>query len=187
MLRIFFAVALQPSLRQSLIQQQLSLRGKLPAASWIAPQALHITLKFLGNIPDEDVESIRKAVSFELKDVGTILLSLGGVGVFPSREAPRIVWAGVASGEEKLRLLAHQLDRSLGALGYPMEERPFHPHVTLARVKRDQRSFGKALNTMGILDTNMNFGTQEVNTITLFKSDLTSSGSVYTVLWEVGI
>jgi len=185
MIRTFLAIALEESIRRVLVARQQEWCKRLPPASWIGSHALHITMKFLGDTPKEQIDVLRDAVAIGMKEVTSFPIRLQGVGVFPNVHAPRILWAGFSSGQELLCSVAERLDECLAPMGFPKEMKSFHPHVTMARIKRDNKAFGQALHQLRILNNSFQFESGRVEKITLYKSDLTPSGSVYTPLWEV--
>jgi len=185
MVRTFLAIELPSDVREAIVQQQRELQGQLPSASWVRSHGLHITLKFLGDTPDDQIEPIRDSVTLKLKDMRSFAIELYGFGVFPHSKAPRIFWTGVTSGNEQLLAVSNNIEDALNPLGFPKEGKPFHPHVTLARIKNDQKRFGQALHQKEILTHSMRFGSVPVEGVALVKSDLRPTGSVYTQLWEV--
>jgi len=199
MIRTFLAVELDGVLRGSLarLQEELkrSLQKRTPAVrlQWARPEAMHLTLKFLGSIEERQVSEIQEAVRLALHGRRPLTLVAGGVGVFPDVRAPRVLWLGLSeeSGSENalsprqdIRELAAAVDQALGLLGFPVEARPFQPHLTLARIKERSREVGHALGELGILHTTSPLGRLDVRAVALMKSELTPSGSVYTRLWE---
>lgn len=129
MLRLFVGIELPDAVRQALAE----LREAHPAARWHGPEQLHLTLSFIGQVEQARVQSIAQALvdppgpSFEL--------AVQGVGYCGSPERPRIVWAGVA-GSAPLHRLQQQVEARLLPLGLQLDERPYTPHITLARVRQ---------------------------------------------------
>ena len=185
MQRTFLAIDLPLDVRESIVKNQQELQGQLPAASWVRPHALHVTLKFLGDTPDDQIEAIRDSATLGLKEIMSFSIELQGFGVFPHCKAPRIFWIGITSGNEQILAVAANVDEALIPLGFPKEGKPFHPHVTLARIKKDHQRFGQALNQKEMLTRSMRFGPVIVERVTLFKSDLRPTGSVYTHIWDI--
>ena len=168
-----------------LVQDQGELKRTLPAASWVGTHALHVTVKFLGDTPEDQIEAIRDAIIRKLKSMMSFVIELQGFGVFPHSKAPRIFWMGITSGSEQLLSVANHIEEGLVPLGFPKEGKPFHPHVTLARIRKDHRGFGQALSQKEILTHSLKLGPIPVEKVTLFKSELRPTGSVYTHLWDV--
>ena len=185
MLRTFLALELPVSVREAIILSQRKFQAQLPAASWTRPQALHVTLKFLGETPEDLIEILKLSVGETLKKISPFSVDLEGVGVFPTNQAPRILWVGVSTGKSGLQNLATEVEKAVLPFGFPLEKKPFHPHVTLARIKKNYTEFGQKLKQMQILQDSFKFGSIIVHSITLFRSELQPTGSIYTPLWEL--
>lgn len=141
-MRLFVAVDLDERARAALAGSVGALRAHLESAGghrahavkWVDATHLHLTLHFLGEIDDRRVPAIVTALDEPLP-MAPVDLSLGGWGVFPSRGAPRVVWAGVTAGADRLRTAHRLLDDRLQAVGLTLETRPLSPHLTVGRVK----------------------------------------------------
>ena len=141
-LRLF--VALEPP---DLVRRRLAaLQGRLKAAAgrhagdvkWVPTDNVHLTLQFLGAVPEERVEAVKAAVAEAAIEARPLHLELRGAGGFPNPRRARVLWAGVGGDVAPLAALVSDLGRRLGPLGFPPEERPFSPHLTLGR-SRDPR------------------------------------------------
>jgi RNA 2',3'-cyclic 3'-phosphodiesterase len=157
-----------------------------PAArdvAWVAPGNLHLTLKFLGAVPEVRIEPIAGALTEVGKDSSPFEARIRGLGAFPSAGRPRVVWAGVADGAPEMVELAGRVDAALAALGVPRDERPFSPHVTLGRVRRPARNpvLADALGSAGTRE----FGRIRVASLALVRSELEPRGARYTKLASV--
>ena len=132
--------------------------------AWVAPGNLHLTLKFLGAVPEARIL---------------------GLGAFPSANRPRVVWAGVTDGASETVELARRVDTALAKLGFARDERPFSPHVTLGRVRRPGRdpALTEALGSA----TAREFGRMRVPGATLMRSELGPRGARYTELAKVAL
>jgi 2'-5' RNA ligase len=200
MIRTFVAIDLTDELRRSLagVQDRLK-RDLLPQAKpvqrdlfrvqWTRPEALHVTLKFLGEIEESRVEPIRVALREVLTGFHRFTVEVEGIGTFPEARAPKVIWAGLKpNGSEHLRHLAAMVDRALVPLGFPREERPFSPHLTLARVKDGGRLIAQALRGSGGYGHTSRpgaLGTMSIEQVTFMRSELRPTGSVYTPLFTV--
>jgi 2'-5' RNA ligase len=194
MIRAFVAVELTDVLRRALglLQAQVKaelareLRRTAPDArlQWVRPEAIHLTLKFLGDIAEEQVDEIAQALTAVAGSRPRFFLEVGGLGVFPDARAPRVLWVGLC-GAEPVISLARAVDEALGELNFAPESRAFNPHLTLARIKERGREVGKALAALGLLAQASPLGTLPVRTVALMRSELKPSGSVYTRLREV--
>jgi len=147
----------------------------------VEPRNIHVTLRFLGDIPLKMIDSIlesMKKVSFSAFDC-----EVKGVGVFPDLRYARVVWAGIRKGADQLKNVFEQLEPSLRQLGFRADPKGFSPHLTLARVKTGRN---KAELTRCIQDlADFDFGVVRADCLRLKKSVLTPKGPVYSTLTEV--
>lgn len=181
LLRLFLAVDTPPEAKAALTEIQNRLRGSGADARWESEPKLHITLKFIGDTnPDllPDFVSLSKGVASRR---GPFDITYRGVGCFPHMRDPRIIWAGVDDPSGGLAALAGELDEACTQLGIPREQKQFHAHVTLGRVK-SRRNIGGLLARMESATFEDRPAT--VSAILLMKSDLKPDGSVYTTLHQ---
>ncbi len=149
-------------------------------ASWVRPSNIHLTLKFLGNIDPQRVPEIRETLTTVTQSTFPFQISLEGMGVFPNWKRPRVVWVGIQEPGKDLSTLHSRIDDALGALGFEKETRVFSPHLTLGRIKSARGS--KQLKQEMEAFSPFTSDAFEVNAVTLFQSELTSAGSIYTAL-----
>jgi 2'-5' RNA ligase len=178
-MRCFVAIDLPSDVRGGLGAAGDGLRVVAPRADirWVATAAMHLTLKFLGEVPEERVAAIRDSLAVVAATTPPMMLTCAGLGVFPGPSRPRVVWAGITDGLRELGLLAAAVERAVEPLGYAPERRPFRGHVTLGRV-RSPRGFGplaRAIEGEG----RAGFGTWMVAHVVLYRSHLRRTGSVY--------
>lgn len=195
MIRTFIAVELPAALRGRIadLQQQAKseltreLRRRAPDArlQWVRTESMHVTVKFLGDVTEDSIRDIEQALARIAQSHTAFSVEVGGLGVFPGPGAPRVLWLGLAGGGDRLTALARALDDALAELGYPRDRKPFHPHLTLARIKDRGREVGDALGRTGLLAQPAALGGLDVSTLSLMKSDLKPGGAVYTRLAEV--
>ena len=139
-LRAFLAVALPESVRACAGQAIETLRGVVPAGvRWTPPENQHLTLKFLGEIPEDRVDALVGRASAKLAALAPVELALGGFGAFPSAREARVLWLGVQRGAGALARLARQLDSASRVAGVERERRPFAAHLTLGRLREPAR------------------------------------------------
>lgn len=171
MLRLFFALEIPPSTRQRLLQ----VRAPIAGARWQSDAQLHLTLLFLGNVPSDSLPGIRRA----LRDFAApgFDLEVRGLGCFGQPDTPRNLWAG-ASPDQPLQALQAALKAQLQPLGFEFESRPFRPHITLARFKRQRGSVQALLAEHGETE----FGAMPVRDFVLLQSNQGHQGSEYTVV-----
>ena len=142
-MRAFVAVEVPPDVRAAVARTQAALRDAARSADvrWVDPGALHVTLKFLGSIDDEQVARIRDALALASGAGAPLGCVTGALGAFPSPRRARVVWLGISAANEAVARLTSAVDAALTPLGFPPEARPFHAHVTLGRV-RSPRGLG---------------------------------------------
>jgi RNA 2',3'-cyclic 3'-phosphodiesterase len=177
--RLFVALNVPSQLRQALWQTMARLRDRGLPVKWVRPEGIHLSLKFLGEVPDERESELAAALGRAAKGTRALSLALGGFGVFPDFERPRVVWAGVA-GEPALEILQHRVEQEFAPLGFPTEARPFRPHVTLGRAAREARprDFAGLEAALGGLEFEE---TVVVEAVDLMQSTLQPGGAVYHV------
>jgi 2'-5' RNA ligase len=181
-IRTFVAIELNDQIRAKLGETQALLKGKGIAdqVRWVRPEAIHITLKFLGNVPVDRVNEIAVAIRQASEGIGPFSLGFGGLGCFPSVGRPNVIWIGVQGATKTLTHLQDRIEGSLAVLGFPPEKRKYTPHLTLGRVgrhiKRGERGrLGGLIQTESI-DT---LGEMEVHEVSLMKSVLSPAGAKY--------
>lgn len=159
------------------------LRDAVRDVRWVRPERLHVTLKFLGEQPEERVPPLVEALERIAARHAPVPLALREVGAFPSLRRPRIVWLGIAP-EPRFELLQHEIESACGDLGYELDGRPFRPHVTLGRIRerldREQAaSLARAARRIRYREA----GT--IDSVDLMLSDLSSPNAGYTTLASV--
>ncbi len=148
---------------------------------WVDIQNLHMTLQFLGNIDEDKAVEIIKNMQSITERFGPFNIKYQSLGAFPSPEKARILWIGVSEGTQKLRAMAKEIQRSNKRSGINPDSKPFHPHVTICRIKEAD---GKKVARLIRKYRNYNFGEDTVTKIALIKSTLTPVSPVYTVIEE---
>jgi len=173
-IRCFVALEIPTEVKCQLAEIQE--RDLLPQLSWVNPENMHLTLKFLGDVPKPEVFLIEESLTRIAIQNTPFVMQIGGLGAFPNFSRPKVIWAGVQKNGEKIISLAHQLNTILGQIGYPSEKRPFIPHITLARIHHpiNLKNFA--------FDEFYEIPPITVNRISLMQSRLQPSGVVYTLL-----
>jgi len=180
MKRLFLAVELPADVRSRLVRVCEPLRRRVSDVKWVGEENLHVTLKFLGDTPDQQVSEVGARVAELAFEVPVLALNVGALGAFPSLRRPRILWASVTGDVERLAGLAGGLDRELAPLGFVPEERPFSPHVTVGRVKGSGRVPSlEELAGRCSTGASLPFAASHV---TLFWSQLARTGPTYVAL-----
>ncbi len=189
-MRIFVGIDLDPAVRVRISRFVEGVKGFAPDAHWMHPESLHITMKFIGEQTPGKVDAV--AERLRQLDESVFEIRCSGYGFFPSALAPRVFWIGIHGGSQ-LNALAETIDTRMAELGVPPEDRPYTPHLTLARAggrsgsprrKAGDRSnakfaeIEKRLSAIAELD----FGTMMAHEFILYQSQLSAVGSKYTKL-----
>lgn len=181
-MRTFIAVDLDPEIKRSLSDFVRRLKKASPdGTSWVREAGMHLTLKFLGEIDEARVEPVAKAMDEAVQSGRPFLIRVRGTGVFPNPRFPRVLWVGIAPSGD-LDALQARLESALAGAGFERESRPFHPHLTLGRV-RSVPGIRNAVTELE-LQKNAEFGTMTAVKIALFRSVLRPGGAEYSVLKE---
>ena len=183
-IRSFIAIELPVDMRNQfrILEEELKNKLNIPA-SWVKPENCHITLKFLGNITGTNLPQITNALTAVTQDTPPFYLELDAPSAFPGTKHPRILWVGLRGDVPQLLSLHKRVDESLHRVGFIPEHRLFSPHLTLCRIRENLpaaicNDIGNILTAVKI-ENNVRFKIVE---LTLFKSQLTPGGPVYTRL-----
>lgn len=182
--RIFIAINFPTEIKKKLAKLQDELSHYLPDIRWVNLENLHLTLAFLGRIPNPEplIEITREAV----EEIECFSLALRGLGAFPQPRQARVLWIGVFGGSI-LKLLNQVLFRKLTAAGFVLDERAFTPHITLGRVSVKSGQKPSKETVAFVLDKfkEINFGEIEVKSIEVMESTVKRSGPIYRVVEEI--
>ena len=196
-IRTFIAIELDENHHAALRDLQTRLRRELAAAKtagsstardvrWVTPDNIHLTLKFLGDVKSDKLPDLQRAVADACAGAAPFTLSITGAGAFPNTRRPNVIWVGVSGDVERAAALAQKIDDACAALGFAREERPFSPHLTLGRIKRDARPSDRHFIGEMIVNAHVGtFGELRVERVSVMKSELHPGGSVYTRLAEI--
>jgi len=183
-IRSFIAIELPEEAKEGLARLRKELeRDEHKFVKWVAPGGIHLTLKFLGNIPSKRVAEITEAIQEAAQGISPFHLEISGLGAFPNLRQVRVFWVGIGGEVDKLSQLQQNIDSALAALGFTKEERSFMPHLTLARIREgasppERRSFGELVGST-IFEDKYHI---EVEAISLMRSQLKPTGAIYTCL-----
>lgn len=184
-IRTFIAIELDETVKTALTDLQGQLKAEVPRRSvrWVKPGGIHLTLKFLGDVPVNRIEEIEGALIRACAGLPAFSFSVEGLGCFPHTRRPRVLWAGVQEEGSTLKRLQKAIEDEMEKLGFAPERRKFHPHLTLGRVRRrtssgDVRRLGRLVQESDIGQV----GQMKARAVSLIKSDLRPTGAVYTQL-----
>ncbi len=174
--RCFVAIEIPESIQDKLVEIQNQIRSNMGRVSWTKRGNFHLTLKFLGEVDNRRIDEISTALQYVTKEIKPFSLEIGGVGAFPNLVRPRVLWVGLRQGVKPTISLTNAINRELIQIGFPEDTR-FHPHITLARMKRQ-------INLNSFTDLFKKFETVKgtlitVKEFTLVRSDLHPKGAVY--------
>lgn len=183
-MRAFIAIRVPAEVKEALRAVQSALDKGFRSASWVRPEAIHLTLKFLGEVEEGRADELGSELENAASGVPPLDLTVEGVGGFPDPVCPRVIWAGI-NEDKGLLDLQRRVEGRMGFLGFETEGRPFTPHLTLCRIK--SREDGRALG--GLLAglkprVRAEFS---VFSVVLFKSVLRPTGAEYTAVKEAAL
>ena len=182
--RCFIAISLPNDVRAELTCLEERLKARRHASvKWVDPESMHLTLKFLGNVPVDSLPRIVEAISHVAASHPSFSLQVAGTGAFPNWQRPQVVWVGVRGDLGRLDTVQKELESALSPLGFPPESRPFSAHLTLGRLRErvttdDRRRFAEFAQKVPF-ETSLAF---EVSAVRLMKSQLTPTGPIYSEL-----
>jgi len=181
-LRTFIAIDIdEKEIVRKLIELERLIQNTGAQMKLVEPENLHITLKFLGEIDSKDLQIIKQVVELHAKEFEPFEITIKGLGAFPSPGSPRVIWVGIDKNRDKVTDLASRISTDLERMGFRREERAFHPHITIARVKR----YNAALKRILRENSDIEIGDFYVSKIRVKKSTLTPQGPIYTTILEV--
>ena len=184
-IRTFVAIELSAAIRSELTRVEEMLKEKIatPHLRWVDPANVHLTLKFLGNVPIDRIQEITAALKEACAGLSPFIIHVSGLGCFPNTNNPRVVWVGVQEETGRLKGLQERIEGRLATLGFKPEGQPFRPHLTLGRVKKEAHGGARRIVGGIVSATSVgHLGQMEVGEISLMKSVLLPSGAQYSRL-----
>ncbi len=175
--RLFVAIELDERVRSALTGLQAALRPECDGVRWIPVSHVHVTVKFLGEVVDRNVNQVAEAVARAAAGASAFDMRIIGCGCFPPRGPVRIVWAGVEEGSGAMLQCFEALEAQLEPIGFPKERKAFAPHITIGRVRED-RSGGRLRSA--VEGQTFSPAEQSVSSINLMSSVLSPKGPTYT-------
>ena len=183
-IRSFIAIELPEEAKRGLARLRSELeRTEHSFVKWVNPESIHLTLKFLGNISFKQVAEVTEAMKKATQGISPFRLEISGLGAFPNLKQPRVLWVGIGGEVDKLSRLQQNIDSALTPLRFAKEERPFTPHLTLARIR--QGALPLERKVLGELVVSTSFESKyrvAVEAISLMRSQLTPAEAIYTCL-----
>ncbi|MBI4500826.1 MAG: RNA 2',3'-cyclic phosphodiesterase [Gemmatimonadetes bacterium] len=184
-MRLFIAVNFPDELRRGIWTASAPLRAAGLPVRWVEETALHLTLKFLGPTDPGRIADIKAALEVATRETRPFTLPFDGFGAFPSVERPRVIWVG-CEGIPPLELMQHRLELEMERLGFEIEGRAFHPHLTLGRVQRDARA--ARLRQLPALLEGLDYEAESlVDSVELMESTQGRQGSEYRAVYSVAL
>ena len=184
-IRAFIAVEIDEPNKQKILNLISQLNKSDAAIKWATEHQMHLTLKFLGNINDSDIQKISASLKSIAGDSNAFSIKFPRIGAFPNMNRPRVIWLGIDKGAEDLTLLNSKIENELEKLGFVKEKREYSAHLTLGRVKslKNIQNLTKLIN-----EIELNLQDEiKINKIILFQSTLTPKGAVYTTLKQYNL
>jgi RNA 2',3'-cyclic 3'-phosphodiesterase len=181
--RAFIAVNLPAEVRKQIqrLQAELQAAAGGAAVQWTKPEQIHLTLRFLGNVPAESIPRIRQALEDTVRGVPPFAVAAEGLGCFPHARQPRIIWVGLSGAMECLQDLQARVETETVPWG-EQEDRAFHPHLTIGRVKSMNIKAASQLTRAWPSGTNRCLGNWQVDRVDLMQSILAPTGAQYACL-----
>jgi 2'-5' RNA ligase len=183
--RLFIAIELPDDILRQIahVQQQIGRQIPARAVRWVKPNSIHLTLKFLGDVEKDRIDSLKSALDEAAANHVPFSLEVAAPGCFPNTRNPRVLWLGLEGDLESLDALQRSIEEGMTGLGFEPENRGFSPHLTLARVQRntsrDNASRVGLAAERGLAEP---VGGWQVESLSLMRSQLKPSGSIYTEL-----
>ena len=177
LIRTFICVDIPESVKRRIAELQHELRRTQARASWVKPANIHLTLKFLGDVPESKMPVVGEAVNRATGSHSPFQVTVSGAGCFPSARDPRVFWVGVEDTMGGVEALRQALEDELAAAGFAREAKKSKPHLTIARIRdpRNSRHLAEELLKIGFAPE-----TFTANEVIVMRSDLTPQGSIYT-------
>lgn len=177
-MRLFVGISIPLEIREGIDVYIAATGVGIEGVKWVEKNNFHITLKFLGEVREDNVPSLVECLRMTAVGKVPFLISLTSVGAFPSMKYPRVYWIGVEKGKEMVKTLHDDIERECQKLGFATEGKRFHPHVTIGRL----RKFGKGSQLKGEKSC---FGEFMATDFTLFKSTITKKGPIYDIIEKI--
>ncbi|NNG14835.1 MAG: RNA 2',3'-cyclic phosphodiesterase [Gemmatimonadales bacterium] len=177
-MRLFAAIPMPETAREALLDVLARLKQTGWPVRWVGEGNLHLTVKFYGDVPDEDVARLGEELAAAVRGTPVLPMQLTGVNAFPALRRPRVIWAAV-DAPPALELMQHRVEQAAAASGFPPEGKAFRPHITLGRLKSSASLPRAAAEMLEQMVLNVAF---EASRVVLFESRLSRQGAQHTAL-----
>lgn len=179
LLRTFISVTLPKEIVTLSKMLQTTVINKKDNVKWVNPGNIHLTLKFLGHTPPDAINEVKNVLDGVVEKYSTINLEVDGTGCFPSKDRPRVLWLGIDEQITQLQEFVGEINKSLGKIGFPIEEKEFIPHITLARVKYPPKDTPDITDYLNTHYAPIRFN---ISRIRFMSSELFPNGPIYSIL-----
>tara|TARA_B100000315_G_C14586301_1_gene593206 strand:- start:2475 stop:3074 length:600 start_codon:yes stop_codon:yes gene_type:complete len=179
LLRTFIAVELPHAVKDTTLNLQTMVSAQPKVVKWVKMANLHLTLRFIGPTPEEDVPKIREAIDSAVNTHHDISLTIQGTGIFPKPQRPRVLWLGSEGEIKKVQNLVADINIELDKLGYPAEEREYSPHITIGRIRYPQKVTPDVTEFLNSIYDPIPFTIEKIKFI---QSELIPGGPLYSIL-----
>lgn len=181
LIRAFIALDIPDEIKSRIAQAVAPLvNASQQSVRWVSPENIHLTIKFLGDVSPNQLELLTHTLASEARALAPFTLQIGGLGCFPNPRRPRVIWVGVQAPAE-LAHLQHAIESAAGKIGYPPEEKPFSPHLTIGRV-RSQSEPPALLRSLLEQSQAARLGAADIHAVHLYRSELKPGGAIYSHL-----
>ncbi len=179
--RSFIAIEISKEAKNEISRIINILKDNSNGIKWVNPENLHLTIKFLGSIPEDHIAEISEKIKKTVLNIPKFIISLGMLGAFPSWRSPRVVYIDLKAGGEKVKHLVEKIENAMEKIGFEREKRIFSPHIAVGRVKnmKNMKNFSQQVVKNMVNSTQMS-----INSVFLKKSILMSDGPIYSTLYE---
>ncbi|MDZ7262356.1 MAG: RNA 2',3'-cyclic phosphodiesterase [candidate division KSB1 bacterium] len=181
-IRTFIAIEIPSEVREKILEFQEELKKEPARVSWVKPENIHLTLKFLGDVEEERIDQVAQIVEQAAEGMTSFRIAIQGSGAFPNFKQPRVLWVGGQDIDGKLLPLQKNIEAKLGELGFEKENKPYSIHLTLGRVKFP-RGVEAVIEKMRRSD--FSGGEFPVKELVIMKSELNPAGAIYTPLRKI--
>lgn len=184
-IRTFIAVELTEEIKRNLGKIQEELKKTNAKVKWVSPGNIHLTLRFLGFVPVDQIPGIGDELKKGLSGFGPFWIEVAKLGSFPPKGRPKVIWAGVSAGSEDVIKLQGKIEDFLKKFNFEQEDRRYIPHLTIGRVKSPKNT--ERLQELMRTKNSVQFGNMTVGDVSIIRSDLKPEGPVYTVLEKIAL